>query len=434
MKRETRKWRKGLAAAIGAVSILAMAGCVRQTDTPIVSEKSEKSQEGEEAWEEDSQQTTEEGQISEGETISIRDQAEAPDTYETYLESEDITIMAKARVEVPDRDRIPLADVEYTPYTGEEMESIQELIGEELGIEEWVKRSESSPQLYDSSDGAYALAMGAGEDEETPMVWLTSSTLSDGNNAGDDADDLSGFSGGERGWTELEAGMVKKAERLLEKMGMEDFYLDKVRWRQLSVRGDYSWSLSGQYGVRLYYRRKIEDIPVVGGSRTQYAEFLYKEDGTLLSLKNIGRESIHVKTENAGFLLPFLSVSQVFEQCIKTPESDSDLGIGPSDDLDFIWEMGSLGENISILEPSSPGTPHIYLTVTDVKLAYKTEYEDGNKGKLVPVWAFYGTVERGYKNQDGSEAEGFRSPLSSETETLFLMVGVEDGTIYSPKP
>lgn len=434
MKRETRKWRKGLAAAIGAVSILAMAGCVRQTDTPIVSEKSEKSQEGEEAWEEDSQQTTEEGQISEGETISIRDQAGAPDTYETYLESEDITIMAKARVEVPDRDRIPLADAEYTPYTGEEMESIQELIGEELGIEEWVKRSESSPQLYDSSDGAYALAMGAGEDEETPMVWLTSSTLSDGNNAGDDADDLSGFSGGERGWTELEAGMVKKAERLLEKMGMEDFYLDKVRWRQLSVRGNYSWSLSGQYGVRLYYRRKIEDIPVVGGSRTQYAEFLYKEDGTLLSLKNIGRESIHVKTENAGFLLPFLSVSQVFEQCIKTPESDSDLGIGPSDDLDFIWEMGSLGENISILEPSSPGTPHIYLTVTDVKLAYKTEYEDGNRGKLVPVWAFYGTVERGYKNQDGSEAEGFRSPLSSETETLFLMVGVEDGTIYRPKP
>ena len=158
-------------------------------------------------------------------------------------------------------------------------------------------------------------------------------------------------------------------------------------------------------------------MPIINSKRganfseptTQYVEILYKEDGTLLEVKDIGREQIGDTLGYTEFLLPFLSVSQIFEQCMKTLEMDT-------------------------------GTKsHIYLTVTEVKLAYQIEYENqdlaasetgSRKGKLVPVWAFYGIAEKEYQNQDGTEAEIPRTLLSGGKKVLFLTVNAEDGTIY----
>lgn len=144
----------------------------------------------------------------------------------------------------------------------------------------------------------------------------------------------------------------------------------------------------------------------------QYVEFLYGEDGRLLSVKNIGREQIRVTSGHTKFLLPFASVCQVFEQCMKTLQTD--------------WGAGAE----AFQEEELPGTnPHLYLTVTDVKLAYRLEYDEwdpktfeigGGKGKLVPVWAFYGKVRRGYEDQNRAEAK----------KVLLLMVNAENGTIY----
>lgn len=83
--------------------------------------------------------------------------------------------------------------------------------------------------------------------------------------------------------------------------------------------------------------------------------------------------------------------------------------------------------------------PHVYVAVTDVDLAYCLKYEEGNgdvprtegqKGKLAPVWVFYGTAERGYQNPDGTKAGILGEPLNGGTKMLLLAVGGEDGTVY----
>ena len=75
----------------------------------------------------------------------------------------------------------------------------------------------------------------------------------------------------------------------------------------------------------------------------------------------------------------------------------------------------------------------------DVELAYCLKYDEGNgdvpqtegqKGKLAPVWVFYGTAERGYQNSDGTKAGILGEPLSGGTKMLLLAVGGEDGTVY----
>ena len=124
-------------------------------------------------------------------------------------------------------------------------------------------------------------------------------------------------------------------------------------------------------------------------------------------MKNIGREQVGKTWEYTDFLLPFSSVSQIFEQCMKNMEADGDTGT----------------------ETYGGKKNHMYLTVTDVKLAYHLECEGQNedmpmtyerKGKLVPVWAFYGTVETGEE----------RSSLNEGRETLLLAIHGENGTIY----
>ena len=150
----------------------------------------------------------------------------------------------------------------------------------------------------------------------------------------------------------------------------------------------------------------------------QYVEFLYKEDGTLLSVKNIGREELRVTSEYAEFLLPFSSVSQVFEQCMKTRP------INPEADLK---------SDISILTEGYPGAvPHDYLTITEVKLAYGLEYgeADGGTGKLVPVWAFYGREERGFQDQNGVELMIPRTSLNGGKSELLLVVKAQNGSVY----
>lgn len=140
---------------------------------------------------------------------------------------------------------------------------------------------------------------------------------------------------------------------------------------------------------------------------------MYQEDGTLLAVKDIGNEKFIETTENVDFLLPFSAVIQIFEQYMKTINIDFDIKT----------------------------TPHIYLTVTEVKLAYKLESKgwvsgenQNGRGKLVPVWAFYGIVEQGYQNPDGTEAEIPRTSLSTAQKELFFMVNAEDGSIDTEFP
>lgn len=399
---------------IGAI-LYTLAGCVKQTNTPIVSEKMEGAQESRVG--EEGTQGEKQGMAANAE--KVRQQADVPETYTLEICSEDITIMGNVSVETPEKERIPVVEVQYLPYTQEELDEIKELLKEEVGITEWTLKSQDNPKTYMSPDQTYTLSLARGNKQERPMVWLSCPGISDGSNKEDEVMDLSGFSMSENDRKAFQQEMEGKAKHLMEEMGMKDFHLEEVRWRQLSVSKDHSWSLSGQYGLRLYYRRKVEDMILVDNEweyPAQYVEFLYKEDGTLLSVKNIGREELRVTPEYVEFLLPFSSVSQVFEQCMKTRQIDAET---------------NARSDISVLTEGYPGAvPHGYLTITEVKLAYGLEYGEGGKGKLVPVWAFYGREERGFQDQSGVELKIPRTSLNGSKSELLLVVNAENGSVY----
>ncbi|MEY8395111.1 DUF6034 family protein [Lachnospiraceae bacterium 45-P1] len=417
-KVETKGRKKILAVLLAGAITGILPGCVRQTDTPIVSVKTEQFQENQGGY----QEISEEGSEDEK---TIREQAEAPETYTLDIRREDMTIMGSVNVEVPEGNGIPEAEVQYTPYTDEELEKIKAVLEEEAGITQWSLKSQENPVTYTSQDETYVLSLAKGSKGSTgdmPMVWLSCSDISDGRSTKGDENDLSDFSMPEDDRLRFQKDMEERAEILMEKMGMKDFCLEDARWRPLSVSRNYTWHQSGEYGIHLSYGRMVGDMPLVNSQRgytmsealapAQYVEFLYGEDGRLLSVKNIGREQIRVTSGHTKFLLPFASVCQVFEQCMKTLQTD--------------WGAGAE----AFQEEELPGTnPHLYLTVTDVKLAYRLEYDEwdpktfeigGGKGKLVPVCAFYGKVRRGYEDQNRAEAK----------KVLLLMVNAENGTIY----
>ncbi len=415
-----RRKQKVLVVLLAGVITGLLPGCVRQTDTPIVSEKTGQSQENQGGYEEIPEERP-------GTVKTIREQAEVPETYTLDIPREDITIRGSVNVEVPEGNEISQAEVQYAPYTEEELEKIKVVLKEEAGISQWSLKSQESPVTYVSPDQAYVLSLAKGNTRDRPMVWLSCPDISDGGNTKGNEDDLSGFSMSEDDRIRFQKDMEERAEILMEKMGMKDFCLEDARWRPLSVSRDYVWHPSGEYGIRLSYGRRMEDMLLVNSQRgytvsevlapAQYVEFLYGEDGRLLSVKNIGREQIRVTSGHTKFLLSFASVCQVFEQYMKTLQIDRDTKTG--------WWAGA-----DFQEEGLPETdPHLCLTVTDVKLAYRLEYEQwdpktfeigGEKGKLVPVWAFYGRAERGDEDQSRAEAK----------KVLLLMINAEDGTIY----
>lgn len=407
---------RGITAAV-LIAVSAAGGCVPQTDIPIVSEKTGETLEtGETLWED-----TENDPVPN----TVRTQAQVPEVYRTDIQSGDITITADVNVEMPETDRIPKLEIEYLPYTDEELEKMKEILGRELGIDEWQEKPGDESGTYESPDHIYTLSLGAGsgQGQDTPMVWLVCPGISDGSSQAGGPDELSLSPEEEEERKRIRADAEEKAENLLGKMGLEDFCLEEARWRPLAVIQNHSWSPSGEQGIRLYYRRRAQDMPVISREyRTQYVELLYREDTTLLEVKNIGREQVTGTSGYAEIFMPFLSVSQVFEQCMKTAQAD-----GHGADID------------PVLEEVRPGIkPHIYLTVTEVRLAYRVEYEGrgpaepqagGRKGKLVPVWVFYGITERGYQDINGAEAKIPRTPLSGGKIQL-LAVSAEDGTVY----
>lgn len=424
-KRENRM--RGPAVFLTGMILWIMAGCVGQTDTLIVSETTENFRPDGDGYEE-SPDTGGETKGSPEQRMTVREQAKVPETYMPDIRGKEITVGGNAEVEVQEETGIFAAEVRYAPYTEEELEKIKEVLKGETGIGEWSLQSRDNPGTYMSPDKAYNLSLAAGDERTMPAVWLTCVDMIDGSSGGGEEDDLSGFSMTEDEREKFQHEMEDRAERVMEEMGMEDFYLADVRWRQLSARENYSWSLSGQYGMRLYYRRKIGGMELVNGEEryavskplapAQYVEFLYGEDGRLLAVKNIGREHIKVTSAYTGFLLPFSSVCQVFEQCMSyLPQQE-----------------------LPVLTEEHPGAvPHLYLTVKSVKLAYCLEYEEWDLeaygvgsgiGKLVPVWIFYGTAHMGYEDRNKTELGIPRTPINGGRKELLLMINAEDGTIY----
>ena len=213
----------------------------------------------------------------------------------------------------------------------------------------------------------------------------------------------------------------------------------------------------------------------MGPALSQYVEFVYAQDGELVELKDINRETVVKEREEEGFLLPFSAVTEIFEQYAKTYFEQSKPGIPDADEVSQLQEADSgktkakagdetqiqaadsgktkakAGDETQIQaadsaalewEPEStrPSTllpvspePRTYILVSEVRLEYLLTYEvdQGNttdRGRLEPVWSFYGDVVITDQNWDKLENG---SPLQEYAKKRNLLVSIKaaDGQV-----
>lgn len=494
--RKRKRSGKTAAAACLLAVLCGTAGCVRQTEIPIVAERTEAPEAYEEPEKSGIQNDQEESSAdgganalsqesdSEADRSFIQKYSEAPQRYKADIHEDRITIQADALLEIPDVSRIPRVGIEKAPYEKEECENILRQFTEETGVEKWrideqmttengtvlepgswvIVADQDHPEDYEyiwlddeggnhgftSEDGMYQLSLIHGEGSAgTPVMWLTNLKYSDGSDGNFDASDVSGWtlSAGEK--EELEKKLEKKAESCLRRFGIDNFRLTETGWRRISCAENGGWKENGQYGLRLTYIRTVEGIPVFARNSgwasealpaAQYIEFLYLEDGTLLRMKNINRERVVSNLGYTDFLLPFDAAAQIFEQYMRYYQTVYE----PEPYVSF-WG-GEQGTNAAQTGGTFPAgmEPHLSIRVTAVKFGYQLQYdefraetqEDGSGGgRLVPVWAFYGTPYIGYEDAgDPGISRTVPSPRAAAGEDgLLITVNAEDGTIYGKK-
>ena len=131
----SKKKAWAMAAAVVAGSMVILAGCVRQTNIPIVSERTAEDPNSSEAQkakgEPEAEKQGDRGQEEGGLTGLIKEQTKAPERYQVHIQGEDVTVTADVEVDVPKTDKICLNYVEYSPYTDEELEQIKGILEEE---------------------------------------------------------------------------------------------------------------------------------------------------------------------------------------------------------------------------------------------------------------------------------------------------------------
>lgn len=449
---------------LAAVMLAGTGGCIRQTDTPIIAERTEEAtaEQLEEAY--GSKEDLTGGASGVLDTGNfIQEYADAPARYEVKITEAGISLSADAPLMVPEISRLPHLNVAQFPYEDEERDAMLELLSEELDVANWLPDDQnqdvSQHQAFRSEGGSYLFSFVSGKTENqrtenrTPIMWLIHQRYSDGTDGTWDASDLSdcSLSSGER--ASRQAELEQKAETLMKKMDVGTFSLQSVQWKRIGENG----KPTDRCGLKLTYVRALEGIPVLiegygWAARTlqtsQYVNLLYLEDGTLLELKNIGREQVVSEDGYADSLLSFDAVAQIFEQYMRYYQT-----VFQPEDYAMWLAGGRWQENENRQESgtwSEPGMPaagleenwktHLYIHVTGVSFGYQLECGNASSGstvrsdptRLVPVWAFYGTPILGY-HDTGSSSSGRTVPEPYRVGTvggLLVTVNAEDGTVY----
>lgn len=455
-------------------------GCVRQTETPIIAERTEGAA-GQTAPADsgaalpnpsDNQNTSGSSSDSNSSNTAetgasknfIQTLTEAPERYTADIREERFSLLADTPLEIPSVSQIPRIGIKNAPYETKDCETALRLISEETGITKWIP---DETLLTNSGmaleDGSYVMFAYQGDPSEkeymrldetagnlgftsedqnyrfsfirgtaadgTPLMWLIHLNESDGSSDGFDASDLSEWELSQEERSSLETLFRKQAEALLKKLGITNISLQDICWRRLSGTENGKWEPTGSCGLRLTYVRTAEGIPVFARNTAwasqvmppaQYIEILYRQDGTLLRFKNINREQTVSSDGCIDFLLPFDAAAQIFEQYMRYYQT--------------VWQPEQYDMVSSNLEP------HLRINVTEVKFGYQILYDDyqpetmdkgSGTGRLIPVWAFYGTPTLDYDYTGNASSYVTPAPRALTSENrLLLSVNAEDGTIY----
>ncbi len=434
-----------LSAAILAGSSM-MTACNAADSDPVIAERTSAPSGETDPYtglaETESSEGSQPGQSSAQGQLSLRQQVEAPERYQPDVKSQYLVISADVPVTVPDVKAIPVRTVEKgEPYTESEFEHFKEVLSQAEGIEwdenKYVKEKNGGYTCCESTDGVYYLSYRSGAvvdgevRRESHMMWVVNKHVNVGSSADYSANDLSGMDLSPQEQERIENQMRSKAENHLKQLGMEDFQLTGSSWKQI-LKYDSKWMPDGRYGVVLRFARTVDGVmePAnrasalgISADGSQYVDITYASDGELLEFMNINREKYGGVVEESGFLLPFESVAQIFQQyCRNAYETNPPSYITQPEDPAL---MGAAVEEGSAL---------VHMTLSDVKLEYMPIYEyDKNgipvsPGKIVPVWNFYGGMTVGFQNEsrDGST----RANLTAVADMLLLSVDARDGKVY----
>ena len=284
-------------------------------------------------------------------------------------------------------------------------------------------------QTYQSSDGLYSLAFGKGtRSDRTPMLWLEYRGSKGRGYSGEEADGKTAWGVEETARREQE--LTKKAETLLGKLSTLSFAPKEIQWKALGETGpDQGWGPEEQYYCQIRFERVYDGIPCLsiescwaaeGLQSPQYVQICFSEGGTLLELKMINRERVLADLGTVEFLFPFEAAAQIFEQYMRYYQTVYQV---PE------WYLEQ-GEGVGMAEAG--GSPRLYLEVTKVRFLYELRYDDWNeetldrgngRGRLVPVWAFYGTPRI-------RQGEGGELTAAALEDSLLLTVNAENGMVY----
>lgn len=429
-KKESGTWRKtGIWATVFAVAVCVQTGCVPMLETPVIGETSKEAVEIDGLEHSDSRNAEE----------NIWLQAQVPERYQVRLQEEKLNFIADASVEIPLVNRIPRIEIQSSYYEEEDFEKILETMRNTLGVNVWKEEeqmqlnivsavenerlenttiqadadsyllsadreqqgeylhldSEENMKSYASDNGAYLLTLGKGrKSDRTPMVWLKHKQESTGFLAAEPEKKEDDQTFSENQQELLEKELEKKARQMLEEIGVSDVFLVSGYWKTVLSNENEKWEDTGKHAWCMRFVRTIEGVPVINKTApsgrlmesmapAEYIDVTYKEDGTILELKDINKEQIIETSDQTDFLLPFEAVTQILEQQLRYEQA---------------------GKKQPVF-------------VTKVLFGYQLCYDEwdeenldrGNgKGRMIPVWAFY-----------------------EENGSLLLTINAEDGTIYT---
>lgn len=431
MKRNHRKRNPAVlsaAALTGIVICISLGACGRRPKEPVVAEKTTEAGSLSPSLSESVQETIggNQGESSGGTgSQPLSSLVEAPERYRAEVRGEHAALTADAEIIIPDAVSIPVFKAETVPYSEGDYTHFKRITEAAAGIR-WGEDTIESRQVSNlSEDGSYFLSFVDGTMEgTTPILWMHSRLFSAGSSADFNSADISGLTLTDEEKKQTENKITEKAQELLGQLNAGSFVLKSCRWRHLlETNAAKQRTASGQYGLQLKYVRLHQGIPVTGSvpsllgtyvPSAQYVELLYHSDGTLLVVKDIDRQKIDSEGENGRFLLPFASVSEIFEQYCKTYYNDDNHTVPKA----IVPNQTAIVEN-PVLIPYTDEN-HAAIKVTKVMLEYRFQRDPGaeeiTKGKLIPVWNFYGSLELWGQNQT--------------RDGLLVSIHAEDGTIY----
>ena len=447
---------KGKVVLAMALTVGLMAGCGAGEEPQVLGEKQETTAFGES----NSGQEDDGTDAAEKTGVSVKEQVQAPERYQSEMSGDNVALSADAPVLVPEVEQAALKRARAANFTEEEFRQVEKVLAKELSVK-WgemtkdeadsdvkapggIQAVTTSAMGTDSAGAAYNLSYRTFEGDSKSvlsLIWMKN-VVNDGRSYPGSAHiyEEGEEAGGQQPGTG--AKLEEKAEKLIKEAGFTGYQLYEGRWRE-----SY-YSLRGKQWAELEYWTTF--TPVVEGigcikstinllgndvkngyMNGPYIEVFYNADGTLNEFKVIGKNEVEEKAGKEEFLLPFEAVQQLFEQYCKdyfAAQNGQTMALSPVEG------------NSSILEDSSgksKGTtvPEAHVKVKKVKLEYacvnSSDSQRTYEQDLIPVWNFYGSIENpsqpGQKDVQMTEYWTARK----EPDGLILSIRADDGQILA---